>query len=216
MHGFSYFGSAALPTRTRTAHRIGDPHQALRLLLEGNRRFRLGALQHPDQTVEHRIAVAERQQPFAMVFACADSRESPEIIFDYGLGDLFVIRTAGHVLDAASLGSLEYGVLELKIPLLVVLGHQRCGAVSATLDTLTKNTRAPGHIQALVRHIRPAAQSALGEGHEKLENAIRGNTNLTVRRLTTRSRIIRDAVNSGALKIVAARYGLDDGAVTLV
>lgn len=142
--------------------KVTNPDVALRLLVEGNSRFQKGDLQHPDQTLERRTLVAQKQQPFSIVFACADSRESPEIIFDYGLGDLFVVRTAGHVLDAASLGSIEYGIAELKIPLLVVLGHERCGAVKATIETLEKNAKAPGFIGSLVQSIQPATVGVTG------------------------------------------------------
>jgi carbonic anhydrase len=195
---------------------ISDPEVALKLLVEGNLRFQRGESIHPNQDSERRTLVAAGQQPFAIIFGCSDSRESPELVFDRGLGDLFVARTAGHVLDYATLGSIEYGVAELHIPLIVVLGHERCGAVKATIETLEAKAKAPGSIAALVRSIAPAAEAAQGEGNEKLEHAIRLNTQNTARRLYNLSAIIRAAVQNGTLKIVGGRYDLDSGAMTLV
>ncbi|MBZ9751541.1 carbonic anhydrase [Deinococcus sp. HMF7604] len=192
---------------------ITDPDAALRELTLGNLRFQQGQMTHPDNTLERRTLVAAKQQPYAIIFACSDSREAPELIFDEGLGDLFVIRTAGHVLDGAALGSLEFGVAELGIPLLVVLGHERCGAVTATMDVVERRALAPGNIETLVAAIRPAVLYGKGEGAARVDQVVRANTALTIQRLQ-RSAILAEAVERGKLKIVGGHYDLDTGAVS--
>jgi len=137
------------------------------------------------------------------------------MIFDQGLGDLFVIRTAAHVLDNAALGSLEFGVAELHIPLLMILGHERCGAVTATINAIDNKEEAPGSIQTLVDYIRPAVLAAQGTGANRLDSAVRNNSRRTLQELL-RSKILKNAVVGGQLRIVAARYNLDTGAVTLL
>lgn len=195
---------------------VSSPEEALKLLMQGNERYQSGKYQHLNLSVARRAEVAKGQAPFAAVFACADSREAPELIFDRGLGDLFVVRTAGHVLDQAALGSLEYGVAELRIPLIVVMGHERCGAVKATIETLESGGKAPSAIQSLVNMIRPAVQyMEHAKGADHLDEAIKSNTVLTVRRLM-RSPIVAEAVAAGKLKVVGAGYDLDTGAVQLL
>jgi carbonic anhydrase len=193
---------------------VTNADEALQRLLEGNRRYSTNQAAGLNQTPLRRIEVSEAQHPFATIFGCVDSRVSPSIIFDRGLGDLLVIRTAGHVIDRAVLGSIEFGLIELKIPLIMVLGHERCGAVKATIETLEKDTDAPGQIGMLVESIRPAVEKARSQPGNLLENAVRANIELTVSHLKA-SPILAEAVAKGQLKIVGARYDLDTGSVAL-
>src|SRR5262245_51956921 len=127
-----------------------SPVTAWKALKEGNERFVAGMPEHPSQSIEHRASLAEEQRPTAVVFGCADSRVAAEIIFDQGLGDMFVVRTAGHVIDAAVLGSIEYAVSVLDVPLIVVLGHDSCGAVKATLTALDEGVVPGGYVRDIV------------------------------------------------------------------
>src|SRR5207247_2291014 len=133
--------------------------QAMKMLQDGNARFVSGKLEHPNESPERRTEVAKGQHQFAVILACADSRVGPEVIFDAGLGDLFVTRVAGNVVDDAMLGSIEYAVEHLGAPLIVVCGHQRCGAVQATVETVASGAPAPGHLGALIDPIKPAVTS---------------------------------------------------------
>jgi carbonic anhydrase len=140
----------------------------------------------------------------------------PELVFDRGLGDMFVIRTAGHVLDNAALGSIEYGVAELHVPLLLVLGHERCGAVVASVEAVEHHATAPGRIGALVDGIRPAIEHTHGWPGDDIDNVVRANTELTVAALQASQPILAHAVAEGKLKIVGARYDLGTGAVEVL
>jgi carbonic anhydrase len=188
--------------------------EALQHLLEGNRRYSTNRVTDLNQTLVRRIEVAQAQNPFATIFGCVDSRVPPEIIFDRGLGDLLVIRTAGQVVDWAVLGSIEFGVVELGIPLIMVLGHERCGAIKATIEALEKGLDAPGQIKMLVESIRPAVEKTKGQPGNLLENAVQANIELSMSRLKT-SPILAEAIAKNQLKIVGARYDLDTGAVAL-
>ena len=139
----------------------------------------------------------------------------PELVFDRGLGDLFVIRTAGHVIDEAVLGSLEFGVAELQIPLLMVLGHAKCGAVKATIEAVEQNAEAPASIGYLVDGIKPALELAAAQPGDALDNAVNANVVLTVKRLQE-TPILAEAVAQGQLLIVGARYNLESGSVALI
>src|ERR1700682_6457598 len=132
------------------------PVTAWNALKEGNERFVAGKPEHPSQSIEHRATLAESQQPTAVVFGCADSRVAAEIIFDQGLGDMFVVRTAGHVIDSAVLGSIEYAVTVLNVPLVVVLGHDNCGAVKATLAAIDEGAVPGGYVRDIVERITPS------------------------------------------------------------
>lgn len=184
--------------------------EALRQLQAGNLRFQNGKLTHPDETLARRHEVALKQAPFATILACSDSRESPELLFDQGLGDLFVVRTAGHVLDNAVMGTLEFAVAELHVPLLVVMGHQRCGAIKATLDAVTTAALAPGQMEALVDAIRPALLLAQGEGDTRFANVVKANVRVTIERLQN-SKLLSQAVADKRLQIIGAYYQLDTG-----
>jgi carbonic anhydrase len=158
------------------------------------------------------MEVARGQKPVAMVLGCVDSRVPPELIFDQGLGDLFVIRTAGEVLDRAALGSLEFGVAELHIPLLVVLGHQRCGAVKAAIDELAGHGEAEADVSYLVEALTPAVEAGKRLAGDLWEQAGRTQIALQVDRLR-RSPILAEAVNDGTLRVVGAWYDLETGLV---
>ncbi|MCX6050159.1 MAG: twin-arginine translocation signal domain-containing protein [Chloroflexi bacterium] len=194
---------------------VADADGALARLMEGNQRYAANKSIDIDEGESRRIEVAKAQHPFATIFSCVDSRVPPELVFDRGLGDLFVIRTAGHVIDNAVLGSLEFGVAELNIPLLMVLGHEKCGAVKATIETLESHGKAPAHIEALVEGITPAVEQAKTKAGDLLDNAVRENVTLIVAQLQ-KSEIMAEAIAKGALKIVGGRYDLDSGVVEML
>ncbi|MGK5678540.1 carbonic anhydrase [Actinoplanes sp. URMC 104] len=189
---------------------------ALRELLRGNRRFVTGRTRHPHQNVAavHRLAAA--QDPFAIVLGCADSRVASEILFDQGLGDVFDNRVAGNIVDDLLLGSIEYAVEEFEPPLLLVLGHERCGAVSATVNLIRSGGQAPGHIAAIVDALRPIVEPVLSQPGDAVENGVRANVRAQVAALTASSPIIREKVEAGRLGVAGARYDLDTGKVTLL
>jgi carbonic anhydrase len=193
------------------------PKEARKRLQEGNERFVLGKSQHPDQSLTRRKALGEGQAPFAAVLSCADSRVPPEVVFDQGLGDLFVVRSAGQVLDDAVLGSLQFGVGELKTPLLVVLGHSGCGAIKATIEAVTKKSPPSGTgIDALVAALKPAVKDAEeggAEGEEALvAAAVANNVDNVVEQLKT-AKVIENAIKAGKLRIQGAIYEIDTGEV---
>lgn len=202
---------AQLPVETP----IQSPEDALARLLDGNERYVANHSLALNESVQRRIDVAQAQHPFATVFSCVDSRVPPELVFDRGLGDLFVIRTAGHVIDEAVLGSLEFGVAELKIPLLMVLGHAKCGAVKATLEAVEAHAEAPASIGYLVKHIQPAVEEAAHQADYTLDTCINTNVALTVKQLRE-APILSDALAQGQLLIVGARYELETGKVELI
>lgn len=188
------------------------PDAALNKLMNGNQRYIDQKRTFPDQSRSRIAAVAKGQHPFAIVLACSDSRVAPEILFDQGLGDIFDIRVAGNILDDAVLGSMEYAAAELGVPLLVVLGHERCGAVKATLDAKP----VPGHIGSLVAAIKPALDSIKGQKGDPLDNAVRANVKMNVKKLKSSSPILAEAVKAGKLKVVGGRYDLDSGKVDII
>jgi carbonic anhydrase len=193
---------------------VTNPTGALERIKAGGERFASGGVHRPDQDTTYRATLAAGQHPFACVLSCVDSRVPPEIVFDQGLGDLFVARTAGQVIDRAVLGSIQYGVAELKIPLLVVVGHEKCGAVKATLEAVEKHSAPSGtDIDALVTAIKPAVVKAEEEkATDMLDAAVRHNVMNIVADLGTKA-ILSTAVTAGTLKIVGARYDLDTGEV---
>jgi carbonic anhydrase len=183
--------------------------QALSKLMIGNRRYVTNHMQHPHQTRAARQALSKEQHPFATVLSCADSRVPPEIVFDEGLGDLFVVRVAGNISDDAILGSLEYAAEHLHVPLIVVLGHTRCGAVTAAVQGLSEHN----HVDALVKAIQPAVAQAAKEPGDKLTNAIRDNVMLVVRQLQSSHPVLAEMQAAGRIKIVGAIYNLETGRV---
>lgn len=189
--------------------------ESLRRLLEGNHRFAQGKPIHPNRDASRRLEISQAQNPFAIVLGCADSRVPPELVFDCGLGDMFVFRTAGHAVDGAVLGSLEYGVNVLGIPLLMVLGHTQCGAVIAAIETTKGAQIAGSDLAALVEKIRPAVQHAEGLDGELLDNAVRANVEMVVNEIKATG-LFSQAISQGRLQIVGACYDLSLGAVDLI
>lgn len=188
------------------------PEEGLKRLLEGNQRYVAARALHPNETAECRTRVAGGQEPFAMVLGCSDSRVPPEVLFDQGLGDLFVVRTAGHVLDDAGLGSLEYAAEHLGVRLLLVLGHERCGAVGAAV----KGGEAEGHLEYLVKAIAPAVEATRGTPGDAVDNAVRANVAQVAATLRSSKPLLRELAEDGRLKVVGARYDLDTGVVEVL
>lgn len=180
-------------------------------MVEGNRRFVGGASAHPHQSVQTREQLASGQDPFAALLGCADSRVGAEIIFDQGLGDLFVVRTAGHVVDPGVLGSLEFAVGVLDIPLIVVLGHTSCGAVRATLDAVSSRQVPSGFLRDIVERIAPSVLTAGGLAEPSADDIGVAHLRHTVDLLAERSSLIRNRVEVGALAVVGAEYSLSRG-----
>ncbi|PMR59534.1 carbonic anhydrase [Verrucosispora sp. ts21] len=192
------------------------PDEALRRLLHGNHRFVTGHSRHPHQSLNDLRRLAAGQHPFAILLGCADSRVAPELLFDQGLGDLFDNRVAGNIVDDLVLGSVEFAVEEFHSPLIVVLGHERCGAITATIDAIRSGGTAPGHIGTIVDSLRPIVQPVLGQPGDPVDNSVRANVRAQVRNMIERSPIIAERVHERALRVVGARYDLDTGHVTLV
>lgn len=191
------------------------PSDAYSNVFEGNQRFISGKPSHPRQDVEHRTEIAEGQTPFAALFGCSDSRLSAEIIFDVGLGDLFVVRNAGQVIAETILGSLEYSVEVLKVPLILVLGHDGCGAIQATMNQAAGKLKTSGEfIQNLVARIQPTVEAARIAGTDSIDQITDLHIKDTVAELISRSRLISNAVESGKLAVVGATYRLALGKVT--
>jgi len=183
---------------------------ALAELKLGNAHHVAHRYQHPHATAKRQRQLSSGQNPHAQILSCSDSRVPPELIFDQGLGDLFIVRVAGNVAGDTELGSLEYGAEHLHIPLLVVLGHQRCGAVTAAVE----GGEVPGHIAALVDLLRPAVENSHGLQGDAVENAVKTNVELVVKQLRTSTPILAELVSQGKLKVVGAVYSLDTGKVT--
>jgi carbonic anhydrase len=192
-----------------------SPITAWKALKEGNERFVAGQPEHPSQSVEHRASLAEAQKPTAVVFGCGDSRVAAEIIFDQGLGDIFVVRTAGHVIDSAVLGSIEYAVTVLDVPLIVVLGHDSCGAVKATLAALDDGVLPGGYVRDLVERVTPSILLGRREGLSRVDEFEARHVVETGAQLLSRSAAIAERVDSGSLAIVGVTYHLADGRAVL-
>ncbi len=166
-----------------------------------------------DQAAKRRTELAKSQHPFAIIVSCSDSRVPPEIVFDQGLGHLFVLRVAGNVINNESLGSIEYAVDHLAVRLIVVLGHQRCGAVKAAKETIAAKGKAPGHIESLVTAIKPAVDST---ANGDLDATIKANVKHVVDALRSSTPILKAKVDSGDVQVTGAYYSLDTGAVTFL
>jgi carbonic anhydrase len=192
-----------------------NPITAWKALKEGNERFVAGKPQHPSQSIEYRASLAEQQKPTAVVFGCADSRVAAEIIFDQGLGDMFVVRTAGHVIDSAVLGSLEYAVTILNVPLIVVLGHDSCGAVKATLAALDGGQVPGGYVRDVVERVTPSILLGRRDGLTRVDEFETRHVIETGTQIMARSTAISERVNGGTLGIVGLTYHLADGKVHL-
>lgn len=194
-----------------------SPEAAMARLVAGNERYASGFSAHPNNDLARRGVVAKGQSPFAVILTCADSRVAPELIFDQGLGDLFVIRVAGNVVDDAVLASIEYAAIHLGTSLVMALGHERCGAISATIDAL-EGRGSPADvgtkIGALAALIAPAVRAIPPGTVDKVDAAVSINANHVAAEIFVNSPPLRARVLAGKLKIVAARYDLDDGRVT--
>jgi carbonic anhydrase len=189
------------------------PAEAISKLKEGNGRYTSGNLQHPGQTAERRTELAKTQHPFAAIVSCSDSRVPPEIVFDQGLGDLFVVRVAGNVINDEGMGSIEYTVDHLGTRLILVLGHQSCGAVKAARETIAAKGKAPGHIESLVRAIKPAVEAT---AKDDLDATVKANVKNVVQALRSSTPILKAEVDSGKIQVVGGYYSLDTGAVTFL
>jgi carbonic anhydrase len=232
------FAFAAEPTHPDQP--IVSPAEAISRLKEGNGRFIAGNLQHPHessyerrymaansyenagmiflgmtaaQAAKRRAELTKSQHPFAIIVSCSDSRVPPEVVFDQGLGDLFVLRVAGNVINDESLGSIEYAVDHLAVRLIVVLGHQRCGAVKAAKETIAAKGEAPAHIESLVKAIRPAVEATV---NGNLEATVEANVKNVVQALRTSTPILKPKIDSGEVQVIGGYYSLDTGAVTFL
>lgn len=196
---------------------VPSPQDALRLLMQGNRRWVRAKAVHPHQSVPWRLHVAEHQEPFANVVSCIDSRVPPEVIFDRGVGDLFVVRTGAQTLDdLVVLGSIEFGPVNYRSArLMVVLGHEKCGAVIAAIESIETGKPAPGHIKAVVDALRPAYRVAKPLPGNLVDNMIRAQIRLTVCRLK-RDPLLRRLIAESGLLIIGGYYHLRSGAVDIV
>ncbi|WP_431238568.1 carbonic anhydrase [Mycolicibacterium aichiense] len=192
-----------------------SPITAWKALKEGNERFVAGQPEHPSQSIEDRARLAAGQTPTAVLFGCADSRVAAEIIFDQGLGDMFVVRTAGHVIDSAVLGSIEYAVGVLNVPLIAVLGHDSCGAVNATITALDDGAVPGGYIRDVVERVTPSILVGRREGLTRVDEFEARHVIETGTQLMARSALIAERVAAGTLAIVGLTYHLADGKVVL-
>lgn len=186
-----------------------DAEEALKKLMDGNRRFVSETYDRGDIGPGRRAEISKGQRPFAVIVDCSDSRVVPEFIFDQGLGDLFVIRTAGNIVDDIAIGSVEYAVKHLGVRLVLVLGHDDCGAVKATVA----GGKAEGHIDAILQAIRPAVAVAMQKPGNLLDNAIAQNVDMVINRLQSAQPILAQALQTGDVRIVGGVYHLKDGSV---
>lgn len=189
-----------------------NPNAVWKDLEAGNQRFVNGTLTHPNQSTARKTELAAGQHPAAIVLSCADSRVPPEIIFDQGLGDLFAVRVAGNIAPDDVIASLEYAVAHLGPKLIVVLGHERCGAVDATI----KGGAPEGHLAAIVDRIKPAVDATKGKPGDALDNAVRANVANVVAQLKNTGPILAPRIKSGEVKVVGARYDLDTNKVEII
>ncbi|MEI1376725.1 carbonic anhydrase [Nostoc sp. UHCC 0926] len=188
-----------------------NPDAALQKLMEGNQRFVQHQPQYPDQSALRLQEVAQAQHPFATILSCADSRVPAEIVFDQGIGDIFDVRIAGNIATSEAIGSIEYAVVLLGSPLLMVMGHERCGAVTAAVQ----NESLLGDIGTFVKAIKPAVEKVKDQSGDAVENAVVANVQYQLQRLK-RSQLLTEQVRSGKLKIVGGRYDLDTGRVSII
>ncbi|WP_407530702.1 carbonic anhydrase [Methylobacterium oryzisoli] len=206
--------SASGPATAQGGRTTLTPDEALELLKQGNRDFLIDRPLRAAVGRERRLEVARSQAPFAAYVTCSDSRVSPELLFGRGLGELFIVRNAGNTVDAVALGSIEYAVAELGVPLVMVMGHERCGAVAAATAVVRENARFPGSIGRMLEPIIPAVLRAQSQPGDLLENAIRENVRRIVEQLRTAADpLILEPQRTGRLKVVGAYYHLDTGSV---
>ena len=192
------------------------PVTAWKALKEGNERFVAGKPAHPSQSVEHRASLAAGQKPTAIIFGCADSRVAAELIFDQGLGDVFVVRTAGQAIDTAVLGSIEYAVTVLNVPLIVVLGHSSCGAVKATISAIDEGAIPGGFVRDVVERVTPSILAGRRDGLKSVDEFEKRHVSETVAQLVSRSAAIAERVEAGTLALAGVTYNLAEGKAELV
>ena len=186
--------------------------ESLKRLHDGNGRFVAGTSTQITKDAKRRAEVAQGQKPFAIIVGCSDSRVGPEVVFDQGLGDLFVVRSAGHVVDDVGLGSIEYAVEHLGASLILVVGHERCGAVAATVG----GGEVHGHLPAIINAIKPAVAKAKGQPGDAVDNAVRAQVLEVVEQLQKAGPLLAERVSAGKLRIAGARYDLDTGLVAVI
>ncbi|MEY4410137.1 MAG: hypothetical protein RLZ99_610 [Actinomycetota bacterium] len=191
--------------------------EAWHALVEGNHNFVAGTPAHPRQDADVRRAIANQQKPFAALFGCSDSRLAAEMIFDVGLGDLFVVRNAGQVIAETILGSLEFAVEVLKVPLIMVLGHDECGAVRAAMDASSGKLEVEGEfIHNLVDRMMPTLERSHAAGETSIDDITARHVADTIAELLERSKVISSAVKTGKLAVVGANYKLELGDIHMV
>lgn len=211
---FALGGGRAFAAPTNTPRTTLTPDQALQRLIDGNRSFVTDSPLRAVPGRARRLEIARNQTPFVVMVSCSDSRVPPELLFGRGLGELFIVRNAGNTVDTTALGSIEYAVAQLGVPLVVVMGHERCGAVEAAVSVVEKNTSYPGSIGRMIEPIVPAVLQARFDKGDLLDNAVRRNVSRTVDRLRTASEpLLLQPLAEKRLRIVGARYDLDDGGV---
>jgi carbonic anhydrase len=220
--GLAATAAAAFPSlpawsqATSAAPGAVSPDEALKRLQQGNARYAANTSRNKDFSAG-RAARASAQYPFASILSCADSRLSPELAFDQGLGDLFVVRVAGNFTNEDGLASLEYGSVVLGVPLILVLGHSNCGAVNATIKVVKEGTTLPGHLPSLINAIRPAVVAAEArKPADLLAEATAENVRLNVKYLQTAKPLLADLVAAGKLKVAGAVYDIATGKATAV
>jgi carbonic anhydrase len=215
---FDPFWLSAAPEPETHKHPL-TADQALHDLLAGNQRFALGKTVGPRRGPQEFQTLAHGQFPEALIVSCSDSRVAPELLFDVGVGDIFVVRVAGNIIDGAGVtvkGSIEYAVAELNVPLILVLGHSNCGAVKAAIQHIDDKDELPGAINGMVELIKPAVARSKGMPGDLLENSIRQNVEIGARKLRGLQPILAPRVKDGKLKVLGGVYDLDTGAVTLL
>nr|WTB33404.1 carbonic anhydrase [Streptomyces sp. NBC_00830] len=196
--------------------RPATPAAAFERLMDGNKRWVSGDLQHPDRDPDRRQLVAQVQEPFGSILSCIDSRVPPELLFDTGLGDLYVMRTGGEAVGPVVTGSVEYGPMTSGTPLIVVLGHQRCGAIKAAYKSIRDGKPLPGNLEAIAKALRPAYEQAVREGGaDPVETMARAQVRLTAADLRS-NQDLAPLVGKGALAVVGAYYSLDTGKVEVL
>lgn len=208
--------SAPKVTTAAPEPRPSTPTGAYSRLVEGNERWVSGSLEHPDRDPDRRELVAQAQDPFGVILSCIDSRVPPELLFDTGLGDLYVLRTGGQVIAPVVTGSVEFGPLTGGTPLVYVLGHQRCGAIDATYKSLRDGTPLPGNLQAISKALVPAYELTVKDpGTDPVDTMIRNQVRLTADELRGNADLA-PLVRRGALAVVGGYYSLDTGRVELL
>ncbi|WP_165942512.1 carbonic anhydrase [Micromonospora sp. KC721] len=207
--------TGSTPSAAASEPPVTNPQQAIDRLVQGNARFVSGQMRHPRLGTDYRAQLAKGQHPFAQVLTCADSRVAPEFVFDQGLGDLFVERNAGNIADAVVVGSMQYAVHELKVPLILVLGHQKCGAVTAAVEAVEKNSKPTGtDLDSIITAIRPAVEKVKHSGGDLVDQAVRQHVADMVARLRAKP-VLQPAIKAGALQVIGGRYALDSGKVEI-